>query len=120
MGNINGSQIGIPTLLKIESGALLKIGDFLADSGLMKVVIYFGNGLTEMFGNKVMESLDAAGVEVLEHKELDTVEINDIMNLAFSLPNQTQAIIGLGGGKVIDAAKYACYLKKLPFTLLQF
>lgn len=115
MVTVNGSQIGIPTLLKIETGALLRIGDFLADSGLMKVVIYFGNGLTDMFGNKVFESLEGAGVEVLEHKELDTVEINDIMNLAFSLPNETQAIIGLGGGKVIDAAKYACYLKKLPF-----
>jgi glycerol-1-phosphate dehydrogenase [NAD(P)+] len=37
------------------------------------------------------------------------------MSLAFALPIHTQAIIGLGGGKVIDAAKYACYLKKLPF-----
>lgn len=115
MGVINGSQIGIPTLLKIESGALAKIGEFLADSGLRKVVIYFGNGLTDMFGVRVMESLKTANVEVLEYQELDTIDINDIMNLAFSLPVHTQAIIGLGGGKVIDAAKYACYLKKLPF-----
>jgi glycerol-1-phosphate dehydrogenase [NAD(P)+] len=110
MGTIN-----IPTLLKIEAGALSNIGDFLASSGLMSVVIYFGNGLIDMFGTQVMDSLRQAEVEVLEYRELDTVDINDIMSLAFALPIHTQAIIGLGGGKVIDAAKYACYLKKLPF-----
>ena len=110
MGTIN-----IPTLLKIEAGALSNIGDFLASSGLKKVVIYFGNGLIDMFGTQVMDSLRQAEVEVLEYRELDTVDINDIMSLAFALPIHTQAIIGLGGGKVIDAAKYACYLKKLPF-----
>lgn len=35
--------------------------------------------------------------------------------MAFSLPNKTQAVIGLGGGKVIDAAKYVGFLQKLPF-----
>lgn len=115
MATVNGSQIGIPTLLKVEVGALNRIGDFLAASGLNKVVIYFGNGLIDMFGTQVMESLRNANVEVLEYNELDTVDINDIMNLAFSLPVHTQAVIGLGGGKVIDAAKYVGYLKKLPF-----
>ena len=110
MGTIN-----IPTLLKIEAGALSNIGDFLASSGLKKVVIYFGNGLNDMIGTQEMDSLRQAEVEVLEYRELDTVDINDIMSLAFALPIHTQAIIGLGGGKVIDAAKYACYLKKLPF-----
>lgn len=35
--------------------------------------------------------------------------------IAFALPNSTQAVIGLGGGKVIDAAKYMGFLRKLPF-----
>ena len=78
MGTINGSQIGIPTLLKIESGALLKIGDFLADSGLMKVVIYFGNGLTEMFGNQVMESLN------LIKKGMETLDNNTTIDRAYN------------------------------------
>ena len=73
MGTIN-----IPTLLKIEAGALSNIGDFLASSGLKKVVIYFGNGLIDMFGTQVMDSLRQAEVEVLEYRELDTVDINDI------------------------------------------
>ncbi|MDE7212250.1 MAG: iron-containing alcohol dehydrogenase family protein, partial [Lachnospiraceae bacterium] len=55
------------------------------------------------------------GIEVLEYREIDTVRLEDITDLAFGLPNKTQAVVGLGGGKVIDAAKYVGFLQKLPF-----
>lgn len=111
----NNDYIAIPALLKIESGALCRIGDYLKESGLKKVVIFFGNGLIDMFGRTVMESLHNADIEVLEYQELDSVRLEDITALAFCLPNKTQAVIGLGGGKVIDAAKYTGFLRKLPF-----
>lgn len=115
MAKISSSHIAIPTILKVEDGALDKIGPYLQESNLQKVVIYFGNGLIDMFGEKVLSSLHNAGIEVLEYCELDTVDIDDIIRIAFALPNSTQAIIGLGGGKVIDAAKYMGFLRKLPF-----
>jgi glycerol-1-phosphate dehydrogenase [NAD(P)+] len=108
-------SIAIPALVKIEKGALGGIGGFLKESGLKKVVIFFGNGLIDMFGTSVMESLKDAEIEVLEYQELDSVRLEDITALAFSLPNKTQAIIGIGGGKVIDAAKYSSFLRNLPF-----
>lgn len=115
MAKINSSHIAIPTILKVEDGALSKIGPYLQESNLQKVVIYFGNGLIDMFGQKVLSSLHNSGIEVLEYCELDTVDIDDIIRIAFALPNSTQAVIGLGGGKVIDAAKYMGFLRKLPF-----
>ncbi|MDE6220191.1 MAG: iron-containing alcohol dehydrogenase, partial [Lachnospiraceae bacterium] len=115
MNKFNASHIAIPTILKIEPNALENIGVYLKDCDFRKVVIYFGNGLIDMFGYKVLDALRDAKVEVLEYCELDTVNIDDIINLAFGLPNSTQAVIGLGGGKVIDAAKYIGFLRKLPF-----
>lgn len=115
MNKIISSHIAIPTLLKIEADALDKIGPYLKEQNFHKAVIYFGNGLIDMFGYKVLESLQNADIEVLEYCELDTVNIEDIIDLAFGLPNATQAVIGLGGGKVIDAAKYIGFLRKLPF-----
>ena len=115
MGQKNNDYIAIPTLLKIEEGALNRIGTYLKESDIRKVVIFFGNGLIEMFGNTVMDSLRNADIEVLEYQELDSVCLEDITALAFSLPSKTQAVIGLGGGKVIDAAKYSGFLRKLPF-----
>ncbi len=109
------NSINIPVLLKVGKGALDGIGSYLKEEGFSKVVIWFGNGLIDLFGNKVMESLKESGVEVLEYRELDTVDIDDIITMAFSLPNKTQAVVSIGGGKVIDAGKYAAFLKNLPF-----
>ncbi|MCM1184352.1 MAG: iron-containing alcohol dehydrogenase family protein [Roseburia sp.] len=115
MNKITNSHIAIPTLLKIEADALTGIGSYLKSCGFHKVVILFGNDLIDMFGQKVFDSLKNAEIEALEYCEPDTVDIDDIIDIAFGLPNETQAVIGLGGGKVIDAAKYIGYLRKLPF-----
>ena len=109
------SHIAIPSILKVGKGALDNLGNDIVSADMDKAVIYFGNGLIDMFGNKVMASLKNAGVTVLEYRELDSVKIEELVELAFSIDNKVQIIVGLGGGKVIDGAKYAAYLRKLPF-----
>ena len=108
-------SISIPVILKVGSGALGCLGPTLMEEGLSEVVIYFGNGLIELFGMKVMDSMRAAGVKVLEYQELDTVAIEDIIPLAFAIPNNAKAVVSIGGGKVIDAGKYAAFLRGMPF-----
>lgn len=109
------NSIAIPAILKVGKGALKNIGLYMKDAGFDQVVIYFGNGLIDMFGMDVMESLKNEGINVLEYRELDSVDINDIITLSFSMSNKTKAVISIGGGKVIDAGKYAAFLKNLPF-----
>lgn len=109
------NEISIPYILKIGGGTLNSIGDYLKSSGLEHVVLYFGNGLITMLGGIVIKSCEDADIDVIEYKELDSVDIEVIMEHAFSLPVKTQAVVGIGGGKVIDFAKYAAFLKKLPF-----
>jgi len=108
-------SISIPVILKIGSGVLKEIGTYLKAEELEQVVIYFGNGLIDMFGIDVMNSLKKSGITVLEYKELDSVDIDDIIQLAFAIPNKATAVISIGGGKVIDAGKYAAFLRNLPF-----
>lgn len=115
MSKQNNAYIAIPTLLKVEPSALDQLGSYFREGHIQKVVIFFGNGLIDMFGSRVMNSLSNANIEVLEYQELDSVKLEDITSLAFTLPVKTQAVIGIGGGKVIDAAKYMGFLRKLPF-----
>lgn len=111
----NASSIEIPSILKIGKGALDNIGAYMRDASFKQVVIYFGNGLIDLFGGKVMESLKREDINVLEYCEIDTIAIDDIIQMAFSMPNKTQAVVAIGGGKVIDAGKYAAFLKNIPF-----
>ena len=41
-------------------------------------------------------SLTDAGITVLEYSELDTVEIDDIITLAFDIPNKAKAVVSVG------------------------
>lgn len=111
----NKCEIAIPAFLKVEKDILGQVGKYLADMNIHKVVILFGNGLIDLFGTKVLEGMKNNNVEVLRYQEMDTVEINAIMQLAFSFPNTTEAVLGIGGGKVIDAAKYCGFLTNIPF-----
>lgn len=109
------TSITIPAFLKIEKGALSDIGMYLKNHKLTKVVVFFGNGLIDMFGEMIMKSFNEHDIEVLQYMELDTVNLEDITDIAFSMPNSTQTVIGVGGGKVIDTAKYCGFLKKIPY-----
>lgn len=109
------SHIAIPAILKVGKGTLKNLGTYIKSGGMDNAVIYFGNDLIDMFGYDVMESLKEADVKVLEYRELDSTKIEDIIELAFSIDAKAQAVVGIGGGKVIDVAKYAAYLRKLPF-----
>ena len=112
---MNGSHIAIPTILKVGKGTLKDIGSYIKDSRIENAVVYFGNGLVDMFGDTVLQSFQKENINVLEYKELDSIKIENIIDLAFSIDSKAQIIVGIGGGKVIDAAKYAAYLRKLPF-----
>lgn len=109
-------HIAIPAILKVGKGTLEEIGTYLSEKELKNVVLYFGDGLIDLFGLTVMRGMESAGVEILEYREINTTKIDELVEIAFAIDNRAQAVIGLGGGKVIDAAKYAAFLRKLPFV----
>ena len=110
-------SIHIPSFLKVYDNALDDLGSILQNQGINRVVLYFGNDLIEMFGSKVMNSLKDAQVDVLEYKEIDTIALNDITQMAFSISPKAQAVIGIGGGKILDTAKAVAYYKEAPVLI---
>ncbi|MFT8390841.1 MAG: iron-containing alcohol dehydrogenase family protein [Sporolactobacillus sp.] len=108
-------QIVVPTLLDVHKGNMGKMGSLLSRHEFKKVVLFFGTGLTAMLGEDVFQSLDASGIEVLVHREVADIDIDSVVDYAFQLPAQTEAVIGIGGGKALDAAKYTALLRKWPF-----
>ncbi|WP_139902575.1 iron-containing alcohol dehydrogenase family protein [Clostridium thermarum] len=109
------NRIAIPSILDVGKGNLPNIGYLVKMNGFTRVAIYFGSGLQTLFGTAVLASLKEINLDLLSMQEIDDVDINEIIHHAFSLSKETEAIIGIGGGKVLDAAKYMAFLRKLPF-----
>ena len=56
-------EISIPSLLKIGSGKLVKIGKYLYDRKYMKVSLFFSEGIESVAGAKLYEGFKKYGIK---------------------------------------------------------
>lgn len=108
-------RIAIPTILEVGTGNLHHVGTQIRGAGISNIVIFFGEGIYDLFGPTIMTALEEAEVKVLGRYDYDDTDICQLTEKAFDLPTVTQLIVGVGGGKVIDVAKYIGFLTGLPY-----
>ena len=108
-------QINIPYLVKIGYGKIGRIGKYLIDKGMSNVALFWSDGLEELIGGKLYKGFEQHDIEIVCNKIVQYINIEEVDKVAFNLPRNTDAIIGIGGGKVIDFAKYCAHLLKKPF-----
>lgn len=108
-------RISIPSLLEIGSGTFAKTGNMLKKVGISNVVLIFGEGIRNLFGNVIINSLKENSIDILSIFDNDNIEIENITQMAFQVPPRTQAILGIGGGKALDTAKYMSFLNNVQF-----
>lgn len=108
-------QVNIPYLLKIGFGKTSKLGKYLFDKEFYNIALFYGKGIEDMLGAQISESLVNNNVKVIHQEMIDSIAIEDINTTAFNLPSNIDAIVGIGGGKVLDYAKYTAHLLRLPY-----
>ena len=109
-------QINIPYLLKIGEGKLAKVGKYLIDKNMINIAVFWGEGLEAVFGNGLNNSIQPYGINILYKQDVRFINIEEVTRVAFNLPNNLDAILGIGGGKALDFAKYCAHLLKMPFV----
>ena len=67
----NKCEISIPAILKVEKDILGQVGKYLADMNFHKVVILFGNGLIDLFGDKVLNGMEIEELSEIVAKGLE-------------------------------------------------
>lgn len=108
-------RIAIPSILEVGKGNIEYIGSIIQKSMFNKVAIYFGEGIYELFGKHIEKSILSVGIEISSIGEVTNIDFSDIGIRAFEIPKDVEILIGVGGGKAIDAVKYMAFLRKLPF-----
>jgi glycerol-1-phosphate dehydrogenase [NAD(P)+] len=107
-------EITVPSLLRIKPDALHKIGKYLRGERFLRVALYYGQGLKELFENTIQISLETADVKVVHEEVAGTNDIEAIFASSLRMPAKLDAIVAIGGGKVIDFCKYLAVLRQIP------
>lgn len=108
-------RIAIPSILEVGKGNISNVGNLIKKAMFQKVLICFGEGIEELFGESICYSLKEANIEISKIETISDINFEEISTKAFEISNDVEALIGVGGGKAIDAVKYMSFLKKLPF-----
>ena len=109
------SMIRIPELVRIKAGALDRIGLYLDRPGFRRTALMFSEGLPTDLPARLRASLSAHSIEAAASHEITGASFEEASALLGGLPPRCQAIVGLGGGKALDTAKYVATLANLPY-----
>lgn len=107
-------RISIPSILETGPRSTQKIGALLQREGLTKIALFYDEQIKNLFGEQIETNLKEHSIE-FESIIIDTIEFCTITEKAFTLSGEVNGFVALGGGKVLDAAKYMAFLRKLPF-----
>ena len=109
------TQIDIPTLVRIKAGAAGRVGIYARRNDFTDVVILHSSGLKENLMQRLREGLEAEQISVRNQWAVEEASFEQARELFTKLPAGTQAILGYGGGKALDTAKYVSFLSRLPY-----
>lgn len=112
----NTHRISIPSILEVGKGNIDYIGSIIKKCMFKRVSLYFGEGIYELFGKKIEKSILSVGIDISSIGEVRNINFEEIAIQAFEIPRDVELLIGIGGGKAIDAVKYMAFLRKLPFV----
>ncbi len=117
MGVSNIHQIDLPKRVVIGNNVLGDIANHIAELGLGKrITIVTGSGVTKSYGEYVRGVLIDRGFDVwivsIDRATMDEVE--RVVSIVKEV--KSDVVIGVGGGKAIDVAKYSSFLSLTSFV----
>lgn len=112
---IGSTRVAIPSLVRIKPSALARMGIYLSRFGHCRVAVFQSSGLATGLTGTLRNSLAESGVEAIAWNEVAENNFEWAISQFTTLPQAATAIVGLGGGKSLDVAKYVAFLAKRPY-----
>ncbi len=108
-------QTAIPSLVRVKPGALGRLGLYARRQGARRVAVFFSGDLRGEFLQTLEASCAEHGVNLVSREAVASTEFDAVAEHLKNLPSRIDAIVGLGGGKALDFAKYLSFLARLPY-----
>jgi glycerol-1-phosphate dehydrogenase [NAD(P)+] len=102
-------------MVRIKSGALARLGLYLARPGMRRVALLHSEGLIDAILQTALDSLAEHAVAIGLRHEVAEARVEEAIRLLGALPGGSAAVVGIGGGKALDVAKYVASLAGLPY-----
>ncbi|HEY5779948.1 MAG TPA: iron-containing alcohol dehydrogenase family protein [Terrimicrobiaceae bacterium] len=112
---LSPKQTAIPTFVRVKPGALDRMGIYAERCGFTRAVLFFSHGLDDQLLQRLTASLDSRNIQILRATPVDSISFEDTTESFHRSPANADAIIGFGGGKALDVAKYIAFLSGIPY-----
>jgi glycerol-1-phosphate dehydrogenase [NAD(P)+] len=109
------THITIPSLVRVKAGAIDRLGIYLQRSAHRSVLLLTSQGMVPDYLRRVQASLAESAIDCVETVEVSEASFELASELLARLPRKARAIVGLGGGKALDVAKYVAFLGGVPY-----
>lgn len=109
------NQSAFPELIRVKPGVLDLIGIYLKRARFDRVVVLVSEGLPLSIVDRFKASLEQEEVEILQMKAVGSSEFGESLRTFRELPDAGLAVVGLGGARALDVAKYVAFLARKPF-----
>jgi len=107
--------VSIPSLVRIKPGVLDRVGIYLRREQISRVALLVSAGPVEELLRRMQEGLQREAVDAVQTAMVAEASFEQAMRLFAELPAGCQAIVGMGGGRALDTAKYVAFLAGLPY-----
>jgi glycerol-1-phosphate dehydrogenase [NAD(P)+] len=111
-------RVTIPALVRIKPGALDRAGLYAARLGARRVTVLFSQGLVSPLPSRLEAALRSAGIEIDRSLAIEEASFEQSEAVFAELPAKSDVIVGVGGGKALDVAKYVAFLARRPYLAI--
>ena len=111
-----GNQVDVPSLVRVKPRALERLGLYLRRAKLQRAAVLQSEGLVSPLPGRVEKSLAFHDIHIASWSDVEDNQLESSINMLASLPAGVDVLVGVGGGKALDVAKYVATLARLPFV----
>jgi glycerol-1-phosphate dehydrogenase [NAD(P)+] len=91
------------------------MGIYVERHAFTRVKLFFSQDFDEQLVARLTRSLQLRNIQILQKTTVESISFEKVTEFFRQSSASADAIIGFGGGKALDVAKYPAFLFQLPY-----